>query len=239
MIQDAVGVIGLLLIVEGIVLLIAGHPRGRRYFRFVPPVFWMYFLPMALATAGILPQDHSVYKTVSGILLPSSLILLLLSVNMRAILRLGWMALAMMLAGSIGVMAGAPLTMFLFKPWLPPGIWSGFGALSGSWIGGSANMLVVKEGIGTPDSIFFPMVIVDTVVAYTWMGILIACAGFQAKFDGWNRARTDVLDDINDRMDKEETRPTRPVETRGIILLFAVAFLGTSWRVGSEGTCRR
>src|SRR6185437_2641872 len=58
----------------------------------------------------------------------------------------------------------------IFCPLASAQTWKGGGALSASWFGGSANMLAVKEGLHTPDSVFAPMVIVDTVNTYSWMG---------------------------------------------------------------------
>ena len=58
-------------------------------------------------------------------------------------------------------------------------------------------MIAVKEAIGTPDAVFTPMVIVDTVVPYTWMGILVALVGMQPLYDRWNRSDRKVLDKLN------------------------------------------
>ena len=102
-----------------------------------------------------------------------------------------------MLAGSLGIMLGMPLVFALVKPLVGPQMWSGFGALSASWVGGSANMIAVKEAIGTPDNIFAPMVLVDTVVPYVWMGFLVAASGFQWQFDRINHSDRRILDDLN------------------------------------------
>ena len=62
-----------------------------------------------------------------------------------------------------------------------------------AWTGGSANMIAVKEALAVPDAVFAPMVIVDTVVPYLWMGLLIAMVGLQPAFDRWNRADRAIL----------------------------------------------
>jgi uncharacterized membrane protein len=124
---------------------------------------------------------------------------LLLSADIKAILRLGKPALLMMLAGSLGMMVGMPLVFALVKPWVGGEMWSGFGALSASWVGGSANMIAVKEAIGTPENIFAPMVVVDTVVPYVWMGFLVAASGFQWQFDRINQSDRRILDDLSAR----------------------------------------
>ena len=129
--------------------------------------------------------------------LPASLVLLLLSVDIKAILHLGKTALAMMAFGAAGIMLGAPLVVLIYKDWLPPNAWMGIGALSASWIGGSANMIAVKEAIGTPDDVFLPAVIVDTIVPYMWMGMLIAMSAYQAWFDKLNKSNVKLLDELH------------------------------------------
>ncbi len=94
----------------------------------------------------------------------------------------------MFFAGSFGIMLGMVVSFVIFKPLVGAQFWGGFGALAASWTGGSANMVAVKEALNTPDAVFLPMVIVDTIVPYTWMGILVALAARQNKFDSWNRS---------------------------------------------------
>ena len=53
----------------------------------------------------------------------------------------------------------------------------------GTWIGGSANMVAVKEILGLPDGGLGPLVIVDTILSYAWMALLLAAARYQRRFD--------------------------------------------------------
>ncbi|MDD5669949.1 MAG: DUF819 family protein [Candidatus Omnitrophica bacterium] len=197
MLTNPFGIIVVLLCIEASVLYVSSRRGFEKYFKFIPPVFWIYFLPMLVSTAGFIDSQSPVYSTVSGIFLPASLFLLLLSSDIKSIMKLDRPALGMMLAGSVGIMVGVPFVFYFFRNWVGAGMWSGFGALSASWIGGSANMIAVKEAIGTPDSVFTPMVIVDTVVPYVWMGVLVAAAGFQKKFDCWNKSNRKILDELS------------------------------------------
>lgn len=175
-----------LLILVGIVLLVSYGSRIKflsSLFRITPVPFWCYFLPMVLATLGILPRESIVYTFFSKQLLPICLVFLLIGTDLRSIAKLGKTALVAMFTGTIGILIGAVSSFVIFERWLPENSWMGFGALTGSWIGGSANMLAVKEGLGVPDSIFAPLVIVDAFLAYSWMGILIAASGWQRKWD--------------------------------------------------------
>jgi uncharacterized membrane protein len=61
-------------------------------------------------------------------------------------------------------------------------------------------MLAVKEGLHAPDAVFAPMVIVDTVITYSWMGLLVALSPWQASWDQWVKADRKTLDDVVDRL---------------------------------------
>ena len=118
-------------------------------------------------------ESSVLYDWIRTYLLPCSLILLLLSSNFDALKKLSSKALLIMLIATLGVVIGGIVSFSIFANWLPNDSWKGLGALSGSWIGGSANMVAVGTSIGTPDDLFGIMIIVDTLVGYGWMGIVI------------------------------------------------------------------
>lgn len=174
------------LILVGTVLLVSYGSRVKflsPLFRITPVPFWCYFLPMIFGAVGFLTRESPIYPLLSKQLLPICLVFLLIGTDLRSLVKMGKIALIAMLTGTIGILAGAWITFALFGRWLPEKSWMGFGALSASWIGGSMNMLAVKESIGVPDSIFAPLVIVDAFLSYSWMGILIAASGWQGKWD--------------------------------------------------------
>jgi len=214
----------ILLSIEIAVLSAAAHPRTKRYFRFLPAVFWIYFLPMLISSAGWIDSKSPLYGLVTTYGLPASLFLLLLGVDLPAIARLGRTAVLMFLAGSLGIMLGTALSFLIFRPFVGDMFWMGFGALSASWTGGSANMVAVKEALGTPDDVFLPMVVVDTIVPYVWMGLLVTMSTRQAVFDRWLRADRGVIDHIRRRMAGVGPAQAVTLNARNIILLLGLAF---------------
>ena len=228
MIQHPFLIFLILLAIEAAILSAAAHPRTKKYFGFLPAVFWIYFLPMCVSSLGIIDDQSPLYGLVTTYGLPASLFLLLLGVDLPVIVRLGRTAVLMFLAGSLGIMLGAALSFALFKEVVGADFWSGFGALSGSWTGGSANMVAVKEALGTPDDVFLPMVVVDTIVPYVWMGLLVTVSTRQAVFDRWLRADRGVIDHIRRRM--AGVGPARAVtlNAKNIILLSGLAFAASS-----------
>ncbi|MDP6636779.1 MAG: DUF819 family protein [Phycisphaerae bacterium] len=231
MINDPMGIIMVLLVIEGAILYTAGADRAKRLFKYVPAMFWIYFLPMLANTIGLIPPRKDIAVDVHGAIttycLPACLVLLLISVDLRAIYRLGAVAIAVMLAGSLGTLVGGPVVMLIFGRWLPPDIWSGIGALSASWMGGSSNMIAVAESVDTPAKIYGTMIVVDTIIPYAWMGLLIFLSAHQARFDRWNRAKSNILDDLKHRAAGAGAGESEPITLRHFVVMFAVAAVGT------------
>lgn len=185
-----------LVVIEAAVLWAAGSKKTAKYFSFLPSVFWIYFLPMLASSFGLIDAKAPVLGLITSSILPMALFLLLVTVDMKAIARLGGKATGMFFIGSVGIMTGAVVAFLLFKNTIGPEFWAGFGALSGSWSGGSANMIAVKEALSVPDPVFLPMVVVDTICPYVWMGLLIAGVCLQPAFDRWNHSDRSVLDTL-------------------------------------------
>jgi len=231
MIRDSFAIVAVLLAIEAGVLFLADWKWTSGFFRHLPSMFWIYFLPMLANTLGLLPPAFSktdcpggtaVYATISTYVLPPCLVLLLLSADIRAILRLGPVALGVMLAGSVGTFVGGVASYVTFRHWLPGEWYKGFGALCASWIGGSANMLAVKEGTFTPDGVYLPMAVVDTVVPYAWMAMLVLLSGYQAGYDRWNRSRGGLVEELA-RRSQAGAAAAQPATLANLAVMLAIA----------------
>ncbi len=201
-----------------------------KFFDLFPPLIWMYFVPMVLTTAGLIPDSSPVYSPfMSRVMLPAILVLLLIPADIRSIVQLGPKAILVMLIATLGITVGAITSFGIFNATmpdaLPPETWKGVAAIAGSWIGGSPNMTAVIESVGTPPSLIGPLVIVDTVLAYSWLGLLIAMSSWQRKIDTWNKADARVIDDISARLKAEQDSKARAPITADIAFMVAVAFL--------------
>ncbi len=217
----------LLTAVLGVVFWLDSFEALDPVFKYLPPVIWAYFVPMLFTTIGITPAESGVYDWMSTYLLPFSLFLLMITVDLKAILRLGPMALFMMCAGTLGIVVGGPVVFALFGSFFEdPVAWKGFAALSGSWIGGTANMMAMKQSVGTPDSTLGPLLVVDVVAGYGWMGVLIFLSAYQDRFDDWMDADTAAMDRLNEKMkNAEDTR--RPVTLRDLAVMVGIALGAT------------
>lgn len=205
---------------------VAGLPRFRKFFEYTPQIIYVYFLPMVATTLGLTPSASPAYDWLTRNLLPFALLLLMISVDLKGILRLGPMALFMVVAGTVGIIAGGPISYLLFRGFLPADAWTGFAALSGSWIGGTANMLAIAESVGTPNSAMGPIIVVDTVVGYGWMGILLFFSGYQTLFDRRTNARTAAIEETNLRMAEIEAQRL-PLTLRDTTIMIGLGMAGS------------
>lgn len=234
LLTDPMAVAGYLAAVLGTIFWLSGFKRLEKLFEVTPPVIYAYFVPTISTTLGITPPSSAVYDWIVRYLLPFALLLLMITVDLKSIAKLGAMALIMMVAGTVGIVLGGPISLLVFEPFLPEGAWTGFAALSGSWIGGTANMVALKESVGTPDSLLGPIIVVDTVVGYGWMGVLLFLSAFQARFDRWNRARTEAIEETNRRL-AALSEKRRAITTRDFAMVFGIGFAGAVASVYAGG----
>jgi len=97
-------------------------------------------------------------------------------------------------------------------------------ALAGSWIGGGANMLAMKEIYGADGKIFTIMVTVDIVVANLWMACLLYFAANHKRIDAKNGADTSGIDKLIERVEAFERKHARRPELKDFIFILAIAF---------------
>lgn len=225
MIQDPTAVFGYLAGVLGLIFWASGRPSFERVFRITPPVIYAYFVPTISTTIGIIPAASPAYDWMTRYLLPVALLLLMISIDLKSIAKLGHVALIMLFAGTVGIVIGAPIALLAVGPWLPEDAWTGLAALSGSWIGGTANMVAVAESVGTSDAMMGPIIVVDTVVGYGWIGILLFFSGSQDRFDRWTGARLGAIEEANQRLaDLDADR--KPLDLAEGAMIVGLGFAG-------------
>ena len=235
LINDPMGVFAFLAGVVALVFWVSELPRCRKLFEVVPPVIYVYFLPMLATTAGITPSASPLYDWTVPYLLLFALLMLMVSVDLGSVVRLGPVALFMVAAGTLGIIVGGPVSLMIFGGMLPADAWTGFAALSGSWIGGTANMVAIAEGVGTSPDAMGPVIVVDTVVGYGWMGVLIAMVGLQGRFDRRTKARTAAIERTNRQLEAMKSE-RRPLTLRDAVVMigFGMACAVAAQRLGQR-----
>ena len=232
--NDAV-ILGLLAGILGFIFKTSSseNPKLKAFYKYVPALLLCYFLPSLLNTFGIVDGHSSnVYYVASRYLLPACLILLTISIDLKAIINLGPKALIMFLVGTLGIVIGGPLSILVvsvFSPDLvgghgPDAVWRGMTTVAGSWIGGGANQASMKEMFEVGGDIFSVMVTVDVIVANIWMAVLLLMAANHKKIDAATGADTTAIEDLKNRVEQYHAEHARMPTLNDYMTIIAIAF---------------
>jgi uncharacterized membrane protein len=237
--NDAI-VLGLLLSVLSFVFFTSTSKNKwiQKFYTIFPPLLLCYFLPALLHwPLNLISGENSVlYKVSSQYLLPASLILLCLSIDLKGVWNLGPKALIMFLTGSLGVIIGGPIALltvkYLFPDLIqtnPEDLWRGLSTIAGSWIGGGANQTAMKEIFSVNENLFAVMIVVDVVVANVWMGLLLYGASITDKIDKWLKADTSAIVDLQNKMSAFQKDVEKIPDTKSLLYLLTIAFAGVAF----------
>lgn len=232
--NDAV-ILGMLMIILAFVFKTAAsdQPFWKKFYTYVPSLLLCYFIPSILNSTGIISGEQSgLYKMASRYLLPASLVLLTLSIDFKAIMRLGPKAVIMFLAGTVGVVIGGPLAILIvstFNPELvggegPDAVWRGMTTIAGSWIGGGANQAAMLEVFGASAALFSIMVTVDIIVGNVWTAALLYGAGRSEKIDALFKADASAIEEVKRRIENFRLSVMKMPTLADTMLIFGIGF---------------
>jgi uncharacterized membrane protein len=236
--NDAI-VLGILMAILGVVF-VTSHseaPLWKKFYTYIPPLLLCYFVPSIFSSVGLYSGDVSkLYAIASQYLLPTSLVLLTISIDLKAIARLGPKAVIMFLGGTVGIIIGGPLAVLIvsfINPELvggqgPEAVWRGLATIAGSWIGGSANQTAMKEVYGAGDRLFSVMIAVDVLVANVWMACLLFAAGRAKQIDTKVGADTSAIDEVKTKVEEFRARIAKIPALKDTITVLAVGFAVTA-----------
>ena len=235
--NDAV-IFGILMSILGFVFYTSSIKSNfwKNFYTLFPVLLLCYFLPSLFKTLGIINSDNSnLYFVASRYLLPCSLVLLTLSVDLREILKLGPKAIIMFLTGTLGILIGGPVSI-LFVKYVSPDLVdinildlaNGMTTIAGSWIGGGANQAAMMEVFNVDSNIFSKMVAVDIICANVWLAILLIGVN-KNKFLDKNilKANSSSIEDIKKRIENYNLSISKIPELKDLILILSVGFAVT------------
>ena len=241
LITDDAVILGILLVVLAAIFKTASlkHPFWKKFYTFCPVLLLCYFIPSLLGSLGIVATDKDgskLYFVTKNYLLPTSLVLLTLSIDLKGIIGLGPKALILFLTGTVGILFGGPLAILIvsaFSPEMvagdgPEAVWRGMATCAGSWIGGGANQAAMKEVFVVGDRIFSAMITVDVLVANVWMAGLLIIAGKSRQLDNWLKADTSAIDTLKERISAYQKETLRIPKTADTLMVLAVGFAVTA-----------
>ena len=232
--NDAI-VLGILMGILGFVFITSSskHPFWKKFYKYIPGLLLCYFIPSIFNSLGIISGDSSnLYFVASRYLLPTSLVLLTISIDLHEIKKLGSKALIMFFTGTLGIIIGGPLAILIVSAVSPDiiggsgpdSVWRGLSTVAGSWIGGGANQAAMKEVFEVNDSIFSAMVAVDVIGANVWMAFLLYGTGINNKIDSWFQADATSINELKDKIEAYQAQILRIPNTSDTVKVLSVGF---------------
>ncbi len=248
LITDDAVVLGILMLSLGIVFYTESLKQGfwPKFYKIVPGLFMAYLIPAILTTAGVISPEWEVtssngdvtthtsklYFVASRYFLPAALVLMTLSIDLKAVFGLGWKALAMFFTGTVGIIIGGPIAILLISTVSPEtvggagpdAVWRGLSTLAGSWIGGGANQTAMLEIYGYNQKLYGGMVFVDIVVANIWMSIILIGIGKSEKINKWLKADNSSIEALKENVSRFSQKIKRNPSLTDIMIIMAIGF---------------
>lgn len=226
--NDAV-VFGILLIVLVVIFRTSELPAFKKFYSIVPALLLCYFIPAILNSLNIVSSDLSnLYFVASRYLLPASLVLLCLSIDIQGIKKLGGKAVIMFFAATVGIIIGGPVALYLVSLAAPDvlegGLWRGLSTVAGSWIGGGANQAAMLEVYQASDKLFSKMIIVDVVVANIFMSVLLFGTGQDKKLNKFFKADDSAIEALKDKMEKFQKSVEKILTFKSLVYMLGTVF---------------
>lgn len=231
-------VFGLLALSLGFIFYTSSLKTGfwSKFYSIVPGVLMAYLLPAILASTGVVSDETSnLYFMASRYLLPAALVLMTLSIDLKAISNLGSKALIMFLTGTVGIIIGGPIAILIVSIFSPDtvggsdfdAVWRGLSTIAGSWIGGGANQAAMLEIFRYNPDEYGKMVLVDIVIANIWMAVLLFGVGKSTRIDAWLKADTSAIETLKIKVTEFAEKIARIPTLKDYIIMLSFAFTAT------------
>ena len=176
-----------------------------KFFEYVPPVVLLYLAAMLGCTFKLWDPaaTKGAYSALRNPILYAMIFVMLLRCDIRQILKLGPKMLLGFFTASITIAIGFVATYALMHNLLGEGAWRGLGALCGSWMGGSGNLVAVADALQATQAQLAGASIVDNIDYSIWVMFLLWAIGLAPAFNKWMKADTKILDEVSSRLDAE------------------------------------
>lgn len=221
------------------------HKGFKKFYSVVPALLLCYFIPALLNTFGVISGEQSaLYPMASRYLLPASLVLLTIGIDIKSLRRLGGKSILIFFAGTIGVILGGPIAMAITGVLFPDSLyfegeetWRGLATIAGSWIGGGANQAAMLEVFGSGKSLFGQMIAVDVLIGNIWTGVLLFGITRNKAINKWLRADDSSIIELEQRVEQMKLEQgamksgVSPwIQVLGVAFAFtAISHLGGDW----------
>ena len=229
MIESGYSYIAILFLIAGLIAWVE-HKIKLKLFKILPAIVILYFTIMLFSTFGLWHKTDAIntsYKTLKGGLLPVMIFLLLLKGDIRQIAALGPRMIIAFIAASSSIVIGFILTFLALKAWLPDTAWQSFAALSGSWMGGTGNMVAVQEALSVKESAMGYALLMDSINYAVWVMFLLALVPFATRFNKWSKGDTSLIARISKQIEMQSADEEK-IETANLIFLLGIGLVAAA-----------
>lgn len=229
MIHDGFIYLGTLMLLAAILVNLPVYLKGKgaqNFFKFAPPIVLLYLGMMLLCTMKMwnLEDTAATYKAVKNPLLYAMLFLMLLRCDLKKIIKLGPKMLIGFFAASLSICTGFIVSYAIFHKMLGPDSWKALGALCGSWLGGSGNMLAVQAVLDVSEESMAYSLVIDSVCAVMYVMFLLWVINFSKEFNAWTKADVRLINEVGASLEEEAKANTKPLTWKSMLLLVGVSF---------------
>jgi len=225
MITTAFPYLTVLLVIASTLVYLEASTKSK-FFEYLPAIVILYFSVMTFSTLGVWEKTeeiNSAYKAFKSNLLPAMIFLMLLQSDIRKILKLGKKILLTFFLASASISVGFIVMFALFHNFFEEGAWKAFGALSGSWMGGTGNMVAIQAALELPDSKMGYVLLIDSIDYAIWVMILLALVPFANKFNTWTKADGSILETLGATLNTEGKQ--KSITFPSLFMLLSLALL--------------
>ena len=215
----------LLLFIASMLVYIETQTKAK-LFEYLPAIVILYFTVMSLSSLGVWSKTqeiNSTYRAFKSNLLPAMIFLMLLQSDIRIILKLGKKILLTFFLASFSISYGFILMFIFMHSLFEEGAWRAFGALSGSWMGGTGNMVAIQSALELPDSKMGYVLLIDSIDYAIWVMILLALVPFAKQFNQWTKADEKSLEKLGSTLDTTQTK--QPIDFPSLFMMLGLALM--------------
>ena len=232
MITDGFTYIAILLFMSAVLVAVEEKATGilGRFFTYVPAIVLCYLITATLSSFNVwdLEATKPTYDALRSGLIYTMVFTMLLQCDLRKVLKLGPKMLLVFFCAAITICISFLLTFLLMKDFLGPDCWKGLGALCGSWLGGSGNMLAVQAALDVGEADMGYVLIMDAIDYAIWIMFLLWAAPLAPKFDKWVGANSASSDDIANRLSRFTKTSHSPVSFYSLFLILGCGLLASA-----------
>ncbi len=229
MITNGFTYVAFLIFMAALLVVLEKSAKGglSKFFKFIPAVVLVYLLAMLLCTLGVWDMEATkpAYSALKNPLTYAMIFCMLLRCDIRKVIKLGPKMLIGFFSATVTIIIGFLIAFTVMKGVIGSDAWMGLGALCGSWIGGSGNMVAVQAALNISEADMGYALVIDSIDYSLWVMFLLWAIQLAPSFNKWTGADTQKLNEVSSSLEEEAKLNTKTISFQSMILLVGTSLL--------------